>query len=65
MGYELLEALAELLRKAGLQAGEEYPGYQQPAVDGPTAAVGLRELDAAAGLVRYSVRILSPRILGG
>lgn len=65
MGYELLEALAELLRKTGLQAGEEYPGYQQPELDGPTAAVGLRELDASAGLVRYNVRILSPRILGG
>lgn len=65
MGYELLEALAELLRQAGLQAGEEYPGYQQTEVDAPTAAVGLRELDVPAGLVRYHVRILSPRILGG
>ena len=65
MGYELLEALAELLRQAGLQAGEEYPGHQQPAVDSPTAAVGLKELDVPAGLVRYHVRILSPRILGG
>lgn len=65
MGYELLEALAALLRQAGLQAGEEFPGYQQPEVKSPTAAVGLRELDAAAGLVRYNVRILSPRILGG
>ena len=65
MGYELLEALAELLRQAGLQAGEEYPGYQQPEVDAPTAAVGLRELDVPAGVVRYHVRILSPRILGG
>lgn len=65
MGYELLEELAQLLRSAGLTAGEEYPGYQQPEVEGPTAAVGLRELDVPAGLVRYNIRILSPRILGG
>ncbi len=65
MGYELLEALAELLRRAGLKAGEEFPGHQQPQVDSPTAAVGLRELDIPAGTVRYNVRILSPRILGG
>ena len=65
MGYELLEALAQLLRQAGLKAGEEFPGCQQPQVDAPTAAVGLRALDIPAGTVRYNVRILSPRILGG
>lgn len=65
MGYELLQTLAELLRNAGLQAGEEFPGQQQPQVDAPTAAVGLRELDPTAGVASYNVRILSPRILGG
>ena len=65
MGYELLENLADLLRSAGLQAGEEFPGHPQPRVEAPTAVVGLRELDIPAGLVRYNVRILSPRILGG
>ena len=65
MGYELLEDLAQLLRQAGLKAGEEFPGSQQPRVEEPTAAVGLRALDIPAGAVRYNVRILSPRLLGG
>ena len=65
MGYELLEELAQLLRRLGLTAGEEYPGYQQPEVEKATAAVGLRELDMAAGQAHYNIRILSPRILGG
>ena len=31
----------------------------------PAAAVGLRELDMAAGTADFTVRVLSPRILGG
>ena len=65
MDYKLLEALAGHMRRLGLKAGEAYPGHPQPQVDSPMAAVGLRELDIPAGLVRYNVRILSPRILGG
>lgn len=65
MDYKLLENLAGHMRRVGLKAGEEFPGHPQPQVDAPTAAVGLRELDIPAGMVRYNVRILSPRILGG
>ena len=65
MGYELLKALVELLRGAGISAGEAYPGAGAPAVDGPRAAVGLLALDIPAGLAKFQVRVLSPRILGG
>ena len=65
MGYELLKALVALLRSAGISAGESYPGTGAPAVDGPQAAVGLLELDVPAGLAKYQVRVLSPRMLGG
>lgn len=65
LDYELLESVTGLLTAAGLPAGEEYPGLEQPEVHSPGAAVGLRELDAAVGLARFCVRVLSPRILGG
>ena len=65
MGYELLKGLVELLRSAGISAGEAYPGAGAPAVDGPQAAVGLLELDIPAGLAKFQVRVLSPRMLGG
>lgn len=65
MGYELLEALTDILNAAGLPAGEEYPAGERVEILSPVAAVGLRELDAAAGEARFSVRVLSPRILGG
>lgn len=65
MGYELLKALVELLRSAGISAGESYPGTGTPAVDSPQAAVGLLELNAPAGLAKFQIRVLSPRMLGG
>lgn len=65
MGYELLEYVTALLTAAGLRAGEEYPAGERMQILSPAAAVGLRELDAAAGEARYSVRVLSPRLLGG
>ena len=65
MGYELLNAVVELLRGEGISAGEAYPGAGAPAVDGPQAAVGLMELDVPTGLAKFQVRVLSPRILGG
>lgn len=65
MGYELLEGLLELLRSAGLKAGEAYPAGDRTAISDAVAAVGLRELDTAAGEARFTVRILSPRSLGG
>jgi len=65
MEYELLEATAALLTAAGLRAGEEYPGGERMEILSPAVAVGLRELDAAAGEARYTVRVLSPRLLGG
>lgn len=64
MGYELLERITAVLTAAGLPAGEEYPGSEQQ-LDGPAAAVGLRELDPERGTAAFSVRVLSPRILGG
>ena len=65
MGYELLQALAELVRGAGLPAGESHPGTGAPQVEAPMAAVGLLGLDIPAGLAKFQVRVLSPRILGG
>lgn len=65
MGYELLEYVSDVLQAAGIPTGEAYPGLQQPEVDKPTAALSLRELDASAGLARFRVQLLSPRILGG
>ena len=65
MGYELLNHVAGILTAAGIRAGEEYPGGEQVEILSPVAAVGLRELDPAAGEVRFAVRVLSPRILGG
>lgn len=65
MGYELLESVMDLLTAAGLRAGEEYPAGERVEIFSPVAAVGLRELDFAGGEARFTVRILSPRILGG
>lgn len=65
MGYELLESVLELLWSAELRAGEEYPAGERIEILSPVAAVGLRELDFADGEARFTVRILSPRILGG
>lgn len=65
MVYGLLEELRELLENAGIPAGEEYPAGDRVEILSPVAAVGLRELDCANSAARFSVRILSPRILGG
>ena len=65
MVYGLLEELRELLEHAGIPAGEEYPAGERVEIFSPVAAVGLRELDCANSVARFSVRILSPRILGG
>ena len=65
MGYELLESIVDLLTACGIRAGEAYPAGERAEIFSPVAAVGLRELDPAAGQARFTVRILSPRILGG
>lgn len=65
MGYELLEAVVGILTAAGIRAGEEYPAGERMEILSPAAAVGLRELDTDAGAARFTVRVLSPRILGG
>lgn len=65
MGSELLQYVIGLLQAAGIPAGEEYPGFGRPDLEGPWAAVGLRELRAGEGTAVFRVRVLSPRILGG
>ena len=65
MVYGLLQELKELLENAGIPAGEAYPAGDRVEILSPVAAVGLRELDCANSAARFSVRILSPRILGG
>lgn len=65
MSYELLETVTGLLTAAGIPAGEEYPALEQPQLESPRAAVGLRELDAGSGTARFRVKVLSPRLLGG
>lgn len=65
MGYEFLEYVTQLLSAAGIRAGEEYPAGERVEILSPVAAVGLRELDWAGGTACFTIRILSPRILGG
>lgn len=65
MGYELLESVVEILTAAGFRVGEEYPAGDRVEILSPVAAVGLRELCCAEGIARFTVRLLSPRILGG
>ena len=65
MVYSLLVQLRELLEAAGIPAGEEYPAGERVEILNPVAVVGLRELDCANAVARFSVRVLSPRILGG
>lgn len=65
MGYELLESVMDLLAGCGIRAGEEYPAGERVEILSPVAAVGLREMDFAGGEARFTVRVLSPRILGG
>lgn len=65
MGYELLEAVTGLMRDAGLRAGEEFPAGERMEILAPAAAVGLRELDPVQGMATFTVRVLSPRLLGG
>lgn len=65
MGYELLDAVTTLLREEGLRAGEEYPAGEQMEILSPAAAVGLGELDPVQGTAMFTVRVLSPRMLGG
>ena len=65
MVYGLLEELRALLEADGIPAGEEYPAGERVEILSPVAAIGLRELDCANAVARFSVRILSPRMLGG
>ena len=65
MVYSLLVQLRELLEAAGIPAGEEYPAGERVEIHNPVAVVGLRELDCANAVARFSGRALSPRILGG
>lgn len=65
MGYELLETVTGLLTAAGLRAGEEFPGGKRMEILAPAAAVGLQALDPGKGVASFSIRILSPRMLGG
>lgn len=65
MGCELLERVRSILTAAGLRAVEAYPGAEEPGIGAPVAAVGLREIDPEEGTAVFSVRVLSPRILGG
>ena len=64
MSYDLLSVVRRTLTVAQIPTQEEYPGLEQPEIDSPRAALGLRELDAAGGIARFRVKILSPRILG-
>lgn len=65
MGSEWLTMITEILEGAGFRAGEEYPAGRFPEITEPVAAVGLRALNCADGEAVMSVRILSPRSIGG
>lgn len=65
MEFEFLNRLIDLLTASGIPAGEESPAGKRIEVTEPMAAVGLRELDAIGCLIHYTVRILTPRKLGG
>lgn len=65
LGRELIDWILELLGGAGIRAEEEYPAGAQVELRSPAAAVGLRSLDLAEGTAELTVRVLSPRYLGG
>lgn len=65
MGLEWLNEITEVLTAAGIRAGEAYPGGKWTEIEGPVAAVSLRNLDYRERTAEFEVRIISPRILGG
>lgn len=65
MGIEWLNEIVEVLASAGIRAGEAYPGGKWTELDGPVAAVSLRDLDYRERTAEFEIRIVSPRILGG
>lgn len=54
-----------MLSSVGIRAAEEYPAGEQMEIRSPAAAVGLRSLELSEGTAELTVRILSPRYLGG
>ena len=65
MGIEWLREIADILKSAGIRAGEVFPSGRQRDLTGPVAAVGLRNLNCREGTGEFEIRILSPRALGG
>lgn len=65
LGRELIEWILTVLGGAGIRAEEEYPAGAQVELRSPAAAVGLRSLDLDEGTAELTVRVLSPRYLGG
>lgn len=65
MGDECLKSMLSILRSAGLRAEADYPAGGWMEITEAVAAVGLDALDCGAGKAVFTVRILSPGILGG
>lgn len=65
MGIEWLELVVALLTAAGIRAGEEYAVGTAPEITEPVAAVGLSALECSQGQATITVRVISPRTLGG
>ena len=65
MGIQWLTELVELLKDAGIRAGEGWPGRRWTELTGPVAAVELEDLDYREGLAEFRIRIVSPGSLGG
>lgn len=55
----------EILRSAGIRAGEAFPGGDRTELTGPVAAVSLRDVSYQDRTAEFEIRILSPRRLGG
>lgn len=65
MGIQWLKEITEILKAAGIRAGEAYPAGRQMELSAPAAAVGLRDLDYREGTAEFEIRMLSPGGLGG
>lgn len=65
MGSVIAQKVVTALTEAGFPAERAYPGKPFPKLEGPVAAVGLKQVDSATMTATVEVRLLSPAELGG
>lgn len=65
MGREWLTEIRRILEKLGISVIEAYSGSTMVQVEGPMAAVELRNIDRDVGEAVIAIHVLTPRSLGG